>query len=174
MLGHYAPLACVRDEKGKETEMKRRAALWGVVALSLALSSSAHAGKRRESRVVTLCAGVRPTSVIIKFRPGVAANEQAAIFRSHRQPLDRVIPQLDVRAVRAPRGKTAEVVMGTHKNHPWLGFVEEEAFTEPSAIANDPRFASRRAVLQILNTETMWGVRTGSRDIAIAVLDTGF
>lgn len=160
----------MRDEKGKEREMKRRAALWGVVALSLALSSSAHAGKRRESRVVTLCAGVRPTSVIIKFRLGVAANEQAAIFRSHRQPLDRVIPQLDVRA---PRGKTAEEVMGTHKNHPWLGFVEEEAFTEPSATANDLRFASRRAVLQILNTETMWGVRTGSRDVAITVLDTG-
>ncbi len=115
MLGHYVPLACVRYERGKERKMKVRTVLWGVVALSLTLSPSAHAGEQRDSRIVALCTGAKLYGVTVKFHSGVAADERAAIYGSHRQQLGRIIPQLNLHAGRALGGKTAEDVMNRYK-----------------------------------------------------------
>ncbi len=153
--------------------MKRRAALWGVVVLSVALTPSAHAGKKQRSHQGSLGTNAKPTRVIIKFRPGAAANERAALHRSHGHQLDRIIPQLDLHAVRVPRGKTAQDVMDRYKNHPLVEFVEEEIFMEPAATPNDPWFKNWQIPLQLLSAEAAWEIGTGAPDIPIAVLDTG-
>lgn len=153
--------------------MKRRAALWGVVVLSIALTPWAHAGEKQRSHLGSLGTDGKPTRVIIKFRPGVAANERAALHRSHGHQLDRVIPQLDLHAIRVPRGKTAEDVMSRYKNHPLVEFVEEEIFRAPAATPNDPWFKNWQTNLQALGAEAAWDLTAGLPTATIAVLDTG-
>src|SRR3990172_5388066 len=78
------------------------------------------------------------TRVVVKFRPGTPVNERAALHRANRHVVDRTIPQLDLHAVRIPRGKTAEQVIARYKDHPQVEFAEEDSMSALAIVPNDP------------------------------------
>lgn len=145
----------------------------GIVALVVLVSAPAvGAGpdqpRARPERPVT-----EVDRVIIKFRPGVVANDRAALHRAHGHKLDRVIRQLDMHVVRVPPGKTADDVIARYTNHPLVEFAEPETFHEPTATPNDPWFANWQVDLQQMGAVAAWDITTGSWNVPIAVLDTG-
>lgn len=153
--------------------MTSRMVLWGVAALAVALTSPAAGGGPRRSQNASQTGNIGPSKVVIKFRPGAAADERGALHRTHGHQLNRTIPQLDIHVVRVPPGRTADDVIARYWNHPLVEFAEAEVFMEPQLAPNDPWYVYGQIPLQQLSAEAAWDVTTGSLGVPIAVLDTG-
>jgi subtilisin family serine protease len=153
--------------------MNRRTILWGVAALAISWHPASQAGSQDQSQFGTQRRNAQPSRVIIKFRPGIAANERAALHLAHGHQVEKTIPQLDMHAVRVPPGQTADDVIARYRKHPLVEFAEAETFMEPQLTPNDPWFPNWQLDLQQIGALAAWDVTTGSQGVPVAVLDTG-
>ena len=152
--------------------MKDSVTRCGIAALALLWSSSAVAGKPDHARANPERPVNHADRVIVKFRPGVAAGERAAVHRRHRHEVDRILPQLDIHVVRVPPGRTAEHVVARYRHHPLVEFAEPDHLHPPAVSPNDTYYPYAWHHPQI-GTPSAWEVTVGSQDVIIAVLDTG-
>jgi len=116
------------------------------------------------------------TKVVVKFRTGTPANERAALHRANNHVVYKTIPQLDVHAVRIPRGKTAEQVIARYKNHPLVEYAEAEEYFPAAMLPNDPWYYREPTALwhlPVIHAPEAWDITIGSPDVIIAILDTG-
>lgn len=153
--------------------MKKAALLYGIFAVAATLSAIGVRGSPRDLGKDPRGRETQPERVIIKFRLNTAAHERAGLLARNGHESVRVIPQLDLHAIRIPRGKTAAEVMARYENHPLVEFVELETFGEPTTTPDDPAFVNWQMPLQSLGAEAAWDITTGSLDVPIAILDTG-
>ncbi len=153
--------------------MSRHVILWGVAMLTAGLAPTLWADSGDKPPSVAQCSNVHASRVIIKFRPGIPANERAALHRAHGHQLDRTIPQLDMDVVRVPPGRTPEEVIQRYRFHPLVEFAEPEVFMEPQLTPNDPWFPNYQIPLRQLSAEAAWDVTIGSPGAPIAFIDTG-
>lgn len=114
-----------------------------------------------------------PWRIVVKFRPGSAAAERAAVHRAFGHQPDRIIPQLNLHAVRVPSERAAKRAMASYRSHPLVEYAEPEVFHTLTATPNDPWFVNWQGPLKRLGVEAAWDITTGSTAVPIAVLDSG-
>ncbi|MHC4672590.1 MAG: S8 family serine peptidase, partial [Planctomycetota bacterium] len=148
--------------------MNRRTILRGgfCIAILIGFQTLAQAGPAQAP-------GKNAARVVVKFRPGIAAQNRTALIKTKGHRSERSIHQLQMHVIPVPPGRTAQDVIARYSNHPLVEFAEPEVFGEPQLAPNDPWFTYWQYELQQMGADDAWDITTGSPEVPIAVLDTG-
>ena len=120
--------------------------------------------------------------MLVKFKPGVGAEEKQRLHEQMGAVETRSIPSLGVQVMRVPAAEVGETVIA-YKQNPQVEYAEPNyvatAFTDP----NDPYYGLQRALNNTgqsggtvdadIDAPEAWNIHTGSANIIIAVIDTG-
>ena len=165
--------------------MNRRMILWGVAALSVALSGCGSAPLAQPSEEAEEVSGIAfgsqaqdsaPKSVIIKFRRGTAAEKRAALHRAKGRKVDRTIPQLDIHVVPVPPGESVDDVIASYRSDPLVEFGEPDHVYPPALVPDDPWYNHQYVPqwhLPHIGGPAAWDTTTGDTSLIIAIIDSG-
>lgn len=164
----------------------KRVVTW-LVALCTVLAASAwnpalaqpHAVSPKDHVRVDLKAPAVPGQFIVKFKPGVAAAQRAAIVaEAGAKVVDRVAA-LDVEVLEFPAlsaksdPKAAESVVRALKMNPNVEYVEPNyIYHTADWVPNDPAIPLQWA-WEVIEAYKAWEVTRGDPDTVIAIIDTG-
>jgi subtilisin family serine protease len=123
-----------------------------------------------------------PGEVLLKFKPGTAAEEISRIAgelgAAPTKNRGRLSPRL-----RTIRGLTVEEAVTTYRNHPAIEYIEPNYILTIDAVPNDPRFSQLWGLRNTgqggglpgadIGAVPTWDSVTGSANILICVIDTG-
>jgi thermitase len=113
-----------------------------------------------------------PERILVKFKddaPGWAAAQARRLAAAEELS---VIDQLGVHVWRVPDHASARALQGLQRN-PHVDFAELDAVVElEEVVPNDPDF-SRQWGIARTRTDEAWVLSRGSREVVIAILDTG-
>ena len=129
--------------------------------------------------------------ILVQFQPGVRASVQAAIHRTQRATVRRVIRGIDVRVVRVPRG-SEQAKVAAYARNPNVLYAELDYLHQPLNDPNDTDFnlkwdlhndgqlcSAPRADCATQDADIDWQeayeelADTTLREVIIAVVDTG-
>lgn len=116
--------------------------------------------------------GDAPGAVLVRFRPGVARPEQAAIRRAVGLRLEDRLPLARLQLVETGRGQTVREAVAGLEALPQVAYAEPNFDYHIDAIPDDPSFEDQWGLTQI-DAPSAWDVTTGSASVVAAVLDTG-
>jgi subtilisin family serine protease len=129
-----------------------------------------------------------PGEIIVRYKPGTdrnaraAAREQAGVLRR------RALPLADTHLVGVAPGTDTDNALATLNAHPAVRYAEPNFIRYPQALPDDPRFGAQWNLYNTgqfvagvgtgtagadVSAPAAWDVATGSRDVQLAVLDTG-
>ncbi|MDP9067241.1 MAG: S8 family serine peptidase [Actinomycetota bacterium] len=116
--------------------------------------------------------------VIVRFRPDASEQARAAARAAVGARLLRKLPVPDAELLGLGPGMAVEQARRTLAAHPGVAYSEPDFIYSAGAITpNDPRFSSLWGLQNAGNTDLdapeSWGVSTGSRDVTVAIVDTG-
>ena len=112
--------------------------------------------------------------IVIKFRPGVTSNNQAAILKSMGHKSDRQISQLQMHTILVPPNQTTDDVITRFARHPLIEFAEPDYEYEPALIPDDPWYGTAQWHLRAIGCPAAWDATTGSPGVTIAIIDTDY
>lgn len=114
-----------------------------------------------------------PETILVKFRPGTAADTIRSLNAQLKLEEKGVISQIDVRLMKVPRGRTAADMVAVLSRNPNIEFVDHDYTMQTALTPNDPLFSSGQLGLKAIGAEAAWDLSVGSGSVLIAVLDTG-
>lgn len=152
--------------------MRQHTSFGAILTLSLTLVTTSATAERIERESSPGHSQHQISHVVVKFRPGAAADDRLLLHRRDGFQIDRTIDQLDMHVIRIPPGKTAEQVVARYARHPLVEFAEPDYVSPPDLTPNDDyyRFAWH---LPKIDAPSAWDITTGNPDIIVAILDTG-
>lgn len=110
--------------------------------------------------------------ILVKFHPGTAAAEVAAVHGRKRGHVRKTIEPIGVQVVQVQKGDELRAVARYRDNHNVL-YAEVDGIVRTAAlIPNDPRFLEQWGLARVGATAA-WGVTQSKNTIRIAILDTG-
>ncbi len=113
----------------------------------------------------------RPGQILVKPRAGVSSAEMEMILARHGGRQHDIISRIGVRVVRVPEDKVERVVAALNRN-PRIAFAEVDERIELAVTPNDPHYGSQWHLPKIDAPEA-WSITTGSRQVIVAIADTG-
>lgn len=111
--------------------------------------------------------------LIVRFTPGSSANERAAAVQSSGLRQVGEIPALSLSVVEAADRGAAAAGLGRLNSHHHVEFAEPDATMEGSLTPTDPQW-SQQWGNTLASAPEVWNTTTGSSDVVIAVLDSGY
>ncbi|HXG12217.1 MAG TPA: S8 family serine peptidase [Gemmataceae bacterium] len=119
-----------------------------------------------------------PSAILVRFRPEAAAAgplTAAAGTQLGEEIAPLLVPGL--RMVRLQQGTTVAQALAAYRRDPLVDYAEVNSVVEVQVIPNDPQFGSlwglHNANDADIDAPEAWDVHTGSRRMAVAVIDTG-
>ncbi len=146
----------------------RKTAFWLILALLVASSlawSAPAAGPQPGT------AAFAPDQVLVKFKPGTPASDQALAHRQIGGQLKAEITALGVQVIGVQAG-TVEAWVAAYGRNPNVEYAEPNYIAYAIGIPNDTYFGKQWGMTKIRAPEA-WGVTTGNSGVKIAILDTG-
>jgi len=146
----------------------RKTAFWLILALLVASSlawSAPAAGPKPGA------AAFAPDEVLVKFKPGTPASDQALAHRQIGGQLKEEIAALGVQVIAVPAG-TVEARVAAYGRNPNVEYAEPNYIAYAIGEPNDPYFSKQWGMTKI-EAPKAWDVTTGSSVVKIAILDTG-
>ncbi len=113
-----------------------------------------------------------PANVIVRFRPGVRAEEGSATVARRGLRLKRRIGATGHFLV-STEGKLPEEALRRLRGDARVAHVDLNHRVKAAAVPNDPGFASHQDYLSNLGLPTAWDRSKGSSAVPVAVVDTG-
>ena len=116
--------------------------------------------------------------VIVQFRPGAVAADQAAAHAQFGAQVIKRIPALSIEVVELPDPAATVAVAAAYANNPLVSFAEPDAlmsFGDGTIIPNDPLYDPTQFQWQhpAVDSPEAWGVTTGGSALRITICDTG-
>ncbi|MGE5673844.1 MAG: S8 family serine peptidase [Mycobacterium leprae] len=151
-------------------------AVFVLLAALVAPVSYAQQSESNSSRTEVVAPAV-PGEYLIKFQPGLAAGERAAIAAEHGgQMIDKVY-DLDVDLVSFPalkngNARAAEAVVNAIKHNPNIVYIEPNYIYTTTLTPTDPNYSSQWGWPKIQAPQA-WDTTLGSSSVVIASVDTG-
>ena len=124
----------------------------------------------------------RPGEVIIKFKQTAPEHVKNEILADLGAAQTTQLRRIRARHSRITNMSVAEA-LARYRTHPDIEFIEPNYIYKEDAIPNDPRFDELWGLLNTgqtggtpgadISVELAWEVQTGSRNVVVAVIDTG-
>lgn len=150
--------------------MKRLLALAFVLAIFVALA----ADEVSLGQTPYIAGEYVPGEVLIIERPGARAQNVASVLAGA-QEIER-LPGLGVHRIKLPpQASVEDAVRRLHALH-WVEAAEPNYIVRASIEPNDPVYSSdpgQRWYYRLLDAPAAWDIETGSRDVTVAVIDSG-
>lgn len=112
-----------------------------------------------------------PDRLLIKFNQNIPQNARQSILDENGASAIDEIPQIDVKVIRVPENALRGIENALKKN-PSVEYVERDFILEPTMLPNDPDF-SKQWHLSKIDMPAAWDITKGSKNVAVAILDTG-
>lgn len=112
-----------------------------------------------------------PDQVVVKFRPGVQAQEAQNVHASVGGRVVRVIQQLGVHVVKLPSGASVQAALAAYRASPLVVYAEQDAYAYALATPNDTLYSWQWHYPKI-GLPAAWDVTTG-HPVIVAVVDSG-
>jgi len=117
----------------------------------------------------------KPTFVkdelLLKFKEGVSAEDEQEIIKNSNIKVKKEIAKIKVKVISVPE-QALEAVAKALSNNPKVEFVENNYIAQITLIPNDPEY-SKQWHLPKISAPNGWNINTGSKDVIIAIADTG-
>lgn len=127
--------------------------------------------------------GYVPGEIIVKFRESAGAAKISALLKSSGVTRLREIKKIGVHKLKVPDNMTVEALISKYRADPDVEYAEPNYIIKMTALPNDPGFpliwaldntGQTNGVLDAdIDAVEAWNVTNGSRDIIIAVIDSG-
>lgn len=111
------------------------------------------------------------SSVLVKFRPSVAAATAAVIHSQIGAHVDRAIPGIGVQEVSLPAGMTVGDGLAKYRSHAEVAYAEPDFLAQRFMTPNDTLYAKQWNLAKI-NAGAAWDVSQGGYG-PVAIIDTG-
>lgn len=113
-----------------------------------------------------------PDRVLVRFEPQVPEHARRAAFGRVGAEEIGAIPQLDVMIGRVPEAAADRVLAALQRN-PHVASAEYDVEVELEEVVPDDPWYAYQWGLRRVELPDAWSVTTGSREVSIAILDTG-
>jgi len=114
----------------------------------------------------------KPDRLIVKFKPGVSAEQQNSILSAQNSSEIDYLELLKIKIISVPEPALDAVQNALSKN-PLVEYAEFAEGAEPTAIPNDPEYLQNNQwYLDKVNAEGAWDITKGG-DFPIVILDSG-
>ena len=110
--------------------------------------------------------------LIVKFRPSADARERARARARVDASMERTLGRRDLQLVELAPGRSVRAARAALERAPEVEYAEPNYRLVPDATVNDPRYASQWHLART-GVPAAWDVTMGSRDVVVAVLDSG-
>jgi len=115
-------------------------------------------------------ANFSPEEYIIKFHEDMDISYiEENIFKGQANVISSIAKDM----YKIKLNKKNNNLINSLQNNPLIAYIEPEYLVHIQAIPNDPAFSQQQWNLKILGLETTWDSVKGSRDVTVAVIDTG-
>ena len=117
-----------------------------------------------------------PGEVLVKFRPGVTVTQQTRALSSLRsRPLPDRLQWIGERLARlsVPEDPDSVGMAANLSRQPEVEYAQPNWLRQPSAVPNDPLFASRQWNFSLIDLPRAWDLNAGGSGVTVAVIDTG-
>ena len=139
---------------------------WGMVFKEVGIeTSSAYTPNIRKYSNDTL---------IVQFNEELSESKIRTINNIAQVTEEDEIKELRTKVIKVPKGSTVEEMLSIYGKNPNIDMVQpnyEMQFLD--TIPTDPNYKSQAPVLSVLNLQKAWDYTTGSKDVIIAVVDSG-
>lgn len=112
-----------------------------------------------------------PDQVLVKFRPGIQAQQAESLHQAAGGRVLRTIPRIDVQVVRLNTGVSAAAALAAYRASPLVQYAEQDVYVYSMATPNDT-FYGLQWHYPTIGLPAAWGVTTGS-PVIVAVVDSG-
>ncbi|HUU21741.1 MAG TPA: S8 family peptidase [Phycisphaerae bacterium] len=147
----------------RNTPKARLFAALAVLALLFAGAGDANAAPKKE-----FVAG----EVLVKFKSGYDGPGAKAIEELGGRLLEK-LSRIDVSRVKLPGGMTVEQALARLSKLPFVEYAEPNLILKPTAWApSDPRWDEQWG-MRTIRVPAGWSLSTGSKDVIVAIIDTG-
>lgn len=110
---------------------------------------------------------------LVKFRPGTPSETKRSFNSANKVKEKDLIPGINVSVLATQQGISADEVIKLYQKNPNVVFAEPNHIAQVEQVPNDLWFSNWQKGLQRMDAVSAWDITTGSKDIIIAVLDTG-
>jgi thermitase len=120
--------------------------------------------------------------VLVKFKPGATKNDIEKVHLQNKGKVSQIIPDINVQVVKVDKNKVLEKVSAYQRN-PNVEFAEPDYLARAVSIPNDVYFNLQWGLHNTgqtggtpdadIDAPEAWDITKGSKEIKIAVLDTG-
>lgn len=162
-----------------------RAAKLLIVGLATITSTMAFAGKAQQQEPEAV-----PGEYIVKLKPSVShvMFEKDALAQNLKAYVKNQIPDLNLVVIKKPVFETKNAVLENLSNNPLVEYVEPNFIYRLNKVPNDPMLGQLWGIQNVgaadsdgatgvtgidVNAVRAWDIQTGSKDILVAVIDTG-
>ena len=117
-----------------------------------------------------------PGEVLVKFREGVTVGQQTRALSSLRsRPLPDRMQWIGERLARVsvPEDPDSIGMAANLSRQPEVEYAQPNWLRRPSAVPNDPQYASRQWNFSLLDLPRAWDLNGGGAGVVVAVIDTG-
>lgn len=119
-----------------------------------------------------LAQGGKTGRVLVGMRPTVQSASITKIQRRSGAHVSKVLARGRVLVMEVPPGESEMSLRSKLLGDPAVEFVEPDGLMYPTLIPNDPEYPTQYH-LPLVRAPEAWDVTTGSRDVVIAIVDTG-
>lgn len=110
--------------------------------------------------------------LLIKFKTGAAPEQIAALHARLGSVVIKNLPKQRLQRIKLTPGLAEAEAIRQYQETPIVEHAGRHALRYPQATPNDPGF-SRQWNLKKIGAEALWNISTGSRDVIVAVIDSG-
>lgn len=146
-----------------------------LAALVLFAAAAAASDKQAESPPgkVQLAGKFVPDELLVKFRAGISESKKESIHRGHGTKKIRDFKPLRLHRLKLKEGVSVEEAMALYQADADVEYAEPNYLVSIDRTPNDPRYNEQAAALGKIAAPAAWDLATGSREIVVAVIDTG-
>ncbi|MHB8090124.1 MAG: S8 family serine peptidase [Syntrophales bacterium] len=110
--------------------------------------------------------------LLVKFKDEAAPEQIAALHARLGSVVLKNLPKLRLQRIKLQDGFSEAEAIKQYQEAPIVEHAERHALRYPQTTPNDPSF-SRQWNLKKIGAEALWNISTGSRDVIVAVIDSG-
>ena len=120
--------------------------------------------------------GKRPAykkgELLVRFKKGATPEQIAALHAKLGSVVIKTIPRPRVQRIKLKAGFSEVDLLNKYRESGIVEHVERHALRYPQATPDDPDFSVQWGLKQI-KADALWDITTGSRDVIVAVIDSG-